>query len=396
MVLFSKGGKMGSHNYQRSVIIAFVVLGLLFLFQSKAFCQNPSKPLPGLPLLLLSEEPAPQPAPNIVFVSSLTYNGNLGGLAGADQKCQSLATAAGLPQNTYRAWLSTSTVNAIDRLGSARGWVRVDGKPFADTKADITSGKIYHPIRVDETGVFVNDISSLLVWTGTNSIGTVSGRTCSDWTTNNNAVGGDLGSCDGVGATFTLSNWVQCNNTRRLYCFGVDKNIPVTVIPVAGRMAFVTSATWTPEAGGLTAADALCQGEATSASLPGTFKALLATSTNSSQSRFQPIAPGSLPWVRPDGVAIAPTAAELFTLTFLNTAINQPADGLSYYGYDGVWGGAWNLHTAGTSGSTCDNWTSTTGFEVLVGYAGFTYDSKVFATNYGTCNGSYHLYCLQE
>lgn len=77
-------------------------------------------------MLLLSETSQPEIDPNIVFVTSVTYNGNLGGFAGADQKCQTLATATGLPQNTDKAWLSTFSENAIDRLGSARGWVPVD------------------------------------------------------------------------------------------------------------------------------------------------------------------------------------------------------------------------------------------------------------------------------
>lgn len=383
---------MRSKLFGRSAVVVLTFLSLFFLNLPGVEAQGTSQPkaLPTLPLLLLSEKPSPAPQPNIVFVTSLTYDGNLGGLEGADQICQTRATAAGLPQNTYKAWLYTSTVNAIDRLGSARGWVRVDGKPFADTKADIEANKIYHPIRVDETGAFVNDTLKLTVWTGTID------KRCSDWTSSDNAVGGNLGSCDGVGTTFTQSNWSYCNTTHHLYCFGVDKSTPVTVVPVSGRIAFVTSATWTPSAGGLATADALCQSEATSAFLSGNFKALLPTSTASAQSRFEPIAPGSLPWVRPDGVAIAPTAAELFTSTFLNTAINQTANGLSYYGYDGVWGGAWDLHTPGTSASTCENWTNETGFEVLVGYAGFTYDKKVFATNYGNCSSTHHLYCLQE
>lgn len=302
----------------KSLLIAFAVLALLFLTPLHVLAQDYSKPLPGIQLLLLSEEPAPQPTPNIVFVTSLTYDGNLGGLAGADQVCQARATAAGLPQNTYKAWLSTSTENAIDRLGSARGWVRVDGKPFADTKADITGGKIYHPIRVDETGAFVNDTSQLHVWTGTSKDGTLDpvegGRTCSDWTTDNDGVKGSLGNSDGVGSFFTLRTYSYCDRTHRLYCFGVNKNVPVTITPVSGRKAFVTNGTWNPSVG-LAKADALCQSEAQNASLKGTFKALLATSSGSAQSRFEPIAPGSLPWVRPDGVAIAPTATELFTST---------------------------------------------------------------------------------
>ena len=42
-----------------------------------------------------------------VFVTSQTFTGNLGGIAGADQKCQDLADAAGLP-GIYKAWLADS------------------------------------------------------------------------------------------------------------------------------------------------------------------------------------------------------------------------------------------------------------------------------------------------
>jgi hypothetical protein len=336
-------------------------------------------------------------APNIAFVTSVAYDGNLGGLAGADQKCQSLATAAGLPENTYKAWLSTSSANAIDRLGSARGWVRVDGKPFADTQADIVAGKIFHPLRVDENGVNVNDVQNLFVWTGTQPDGTVSssGRTCDDWTRSDNAAGGNLGSCDGVTAVFTQSTWASCNATRRLYCFGAGKTTPVTVKPVAGRIAFLTRGKWTPS-GGPAAADSLCQSEADSASLNGTFKALLATSTGSAQSRFEPITPDSLPWARPDGVAIAPTAAELFTSTFLNTSINQSADGLSYFGFEAAWGGASDPATAGTPETTCTNWTSTSDGGCWMGFAGFTYQQSSFAYTTGPCSMAIRLYCLQE
>ena len=34
---------------------------------------------------------------------------------------------------TYKAWLSTSTVNAIGRLNGASGWVRPDGRPMVNS-----------------------------------------------------------------------------------------------------------------------------------------------------------------------------------------------------------------------------------------------------------------------
>jgi hypothetical protein len=63
---------------------------------------------------------------NYAFASSAVYvPGSFGGLAGADEKCQTLATNAGLPGH-FLAWLSTSTTDARSRFASARGWIRPD------------------------------------------------------------------------------------------------------------------------------------------------------------------------------------------------------------------------------------------------------------------------------
>ena len=58
----------------------------------------------GEALSVTLTEPA---TPKTVFVSSQTYDGNLGGLAGADAKCQGLADAAGL-KGTFKALLLDS------------------------------------------------------------------------------------------------------------------------------------------------------------------------------------------------------------------------------------------------------------------------------------------------
>ncbi|MES1166627.1 MAG: lectin, partial [Pseudomonadota bacterium] len=54
------------------------------------------------------------------FVSSDTSTtANLGGLVGADMRCQTLAMAAGQGAKTWKAYLSAATppTNAIDRIG---------------------------------------------------------------------------------------------------------------------------------------------------------------------------------------------------------------------------------------------------------------------------------------
>ena len=66
----------------------------------------------------------------------------LGGLAGADAICAARANAAGLP-GTFKAFLGSLNANAWARLAGARGFARVDGKPFGDTVADDVRVSIY-------------------------------------------------------------------------------------------------------------------------------------------------------------------------------------------------------------------------------------------------------------
>src|SRR5918993_5602433 len=69
------------------------------------------------------------------FVSSTGSGngGNLGGLAGADKLCQSLAAKAGAGERPWRAYLSTTGqggVNARDRIGSGP-WQKAKGVQIA-------------------------------------------------------------------------------------------------------------------------------------------------------------------------------------------------------------------------------------------------------------------------
>src|SRR5580700_9632657 len=78
--------------------------------------------------LMFAQQPAQQapPQPMSFFITSAGSGkgANLGGLAGADKICQTLAAAAGGGNKTWHAYLSTSaangqpTVNARDRIGN--------------------------------------------------------------------------------------------------------------------------------------------------------------------------------------------------------------------------------------------------------------------------------------
>ena len=335
------------------------------------------------------------PPPNVVFVTSTTHTGNLGGLAGADAVCQARATAAGLA-GTYRAWLSTTSVSAISRLGTASGWVRPDGKPVFNTTADIVAGKQLYPIRIDETGADLGEVS-VLTATTTNGTFYTSGTDCTGFTVADTQSAAS-GTASNVASAFTVFGTAQCASAQHLYCFGISNTATVAVTPPASyRRAFLTSASWTP-GGGLAAADALCTSEASSAGLPGTYKAMLATSTASAASRFTTTA-GSAPWARVDGVQLAPTAAGLFTAAYWDTAMNVLASGTYMAsGNSGVWGGATSPSTVGTAALTCGGtWSSTAG----TGGGGRNGASRIGALfafdSANPCSATYiKLACLQE
>jgi len=85
--------------------------------------------------------------------------GDLGGLAGADAHCQTLAQAAGAGNRTWRAYLSTNArgganpVHARDRIGNGP-WQNAKGAVIATSVADLHSdnNKISKANALDEKG----------------------------------------------------------------------------------------------------------------------------------------------------------------------------------------------------------------------------------------------------
>lgn len=158
-----------------------------------------------------------------VFVTSGTWNGNLGGLAGADSKCQTAASSAGL-SGTFKAWLSTGSEPAATRLSqSAAPYALVNGTVIALNWADLTDGSLQNPINRNEFGntvgspEFAHSYSSISgqPYDGTGG----SPFYCNLWsnaTTSNYTRYGNINSTD---ANWTDTNWAYCNVAYRLYCF---------------------------------------------------------------------------------------------------------------------------------------------------------------------------------
>jgi hypothetical protein len=131
--------------------------------------------------------------------------GNLGGLDGADAQCQKLATAAGAGDQTWRAYLSASGVNARDRIGSGP-WHNAKGELIASSVDELHSdaNKISKQTGLTETGAAINgrgDTPNMHdILTGSNADGTLAaGMTCEDWTSNSSEAKGFVGHHDRIG-----------------------------------------------------------------------------------------------------------------------------------------------------------------------------------------------------
>ncbi|MTV14963.1 lectin [Bradyrhizobium elkanii] len=143
---------------------------------------------------------AAQTADTSFFLTSngIGNGGNLGGLAGADNHCQTLAQAAGFgAPKTWRAYLSTQAAdgkaaeNARDRIGKGP-WKNVKGVVVAKDVADLHSAgnNLTKQTALSEKGEVVNGAADTPnrhdVLTGSQADGTAfaagEDRTCKNWT----------------------------------------------------------------------------------------------------------------------------------------------------------------------------------------------------------------------
>ncbi|MBI2613176.1 MAG: DUF1554 domain-containing protein [Candidatus Levybacteria bacterium] len=173
--------------------------------------------------------PTPTSTPVVakrVFVTSTVYNGNLGGLAGADAKCQTKANDAILG-GTWKAWLSDSTNSPAQSLPprpfthSTSPYKLVNGTLVANDWNDLITDKsgnyLTNPIRRDESGI---NIADSVVWTGTNVSGNpVNSNNCSNWTSGSSSLSSVRGQNWQISQLWTSSAGTFCDVALHLYCF---------------------------------------------------------------------------------------------------------------------------------------------------------------------------------
>lgn len=165
------------------------------------------------PIDAATDAPAP-PQPLRAFVSSTLTTGNIGGVAGADAICNAAAQAANLP-GTYVAWISTSKVNAIERIEAQGPWHLVNGVELAKTKADLVKGSLAQRFDKDEKGN-TPPVEEDRVWTGTGANGTFSGDDCGEWGASGKK--GLVGEAEQTGAGWTALVKEACSEVNRVYC----------------------------------------------------------------------------------------------------------------------------------------------------------------------------------
>jgi hypothetical protein len=189
-----------------------------------------------------------------VFITSvgLGKGGDLGGLAGADAHCQSLAAAVNMGHRTWRAYLSTQgegAVNAIDRIGNGP-WANAKGVMMATSLESLKydNSNFTWEFMLDEKG---NQFESRIdgtyettehdVLTGSRIDGTAfppgEDRTCSNWTSSADGEGSAwVGHADRYSFAVPGSPWNSSHGTPGcsqqnlivvggaglLYCFAAD------------------------------------------------------------------------------------------------------------------------------------------------------------------------------
>ena len=197
-----------------------------------------------------AESAQTSPAMNFFVSSAKSKTANLGGLRGADRICQELASAVGLGNKTWHAYLSVERdpdnenkpTDARSRIGTGP-WSNAKGVVVAKDLAELHACKGDADLFLDERGQRVPGNwpespkpTEHDILTGSTPDGRVmAGRTCNDWTSESSDLQAQVGHSDGLGpggdpaGRFSIWNSSHengsCANTTprggagRIYCF---------------------------------------------------------------------------------------------------------------------------------------------------------------------------------
>ena len=187
----------------------------------------------------------------VTSVGSGESGGALGGLAGADETCRSLAEAVGAGGRAWRAYLSTSEEDARDRIGSGP-WYNVRLQEVAPDVETLHAEGIarieWFADDPNEEGLVIDEnveyvpLTDHDIITGSTMEGTyLEGRNCDDWTSAGEEHVAQVGHSDLAPEGVTIGgpdrlSWNSAHETvscteqglaerqgaGRFYCFAAD------------------------------------------------------------------------------------------------------------------------------------------------------------------------------
>ncbi len=176
----------------------------------------------------LAQDPVENRMSFFITSAGLGNGADLGGLAGADAHCQSLAKAVRAGNRTWRAYLSTSAsggqaaVNARDRIGKGP-WYNAKNVRVAENIADLHSDntRLGKETSLTEKGGVVNGRGDSPnqhdILTGSQADGTafadVQDHTCKNWTSSGEG-SAQVGHHDRQGGGDAPTSWNSAHGSR--------------------------------------------------------------------------------------------------------------------------------------------------------------------------------------
>jgi hypothetical protein len=156
-----------------------------------------------------------------VFVTSETWTGALGGLEGADKKCQAAANAECLG-GEWKAFVSVSGLWAGDRVvADDSAFARVDGELLASRKSELVGSQadgVDTLVQITETDELV-DVAIKDVWTSTDVTMPNNLPNCAGWTSEDSGETARTGSWDLADTRWGTDTGLACDAKAHVYCF---------------------------------------------------------------------------------------------------------------------------------------------------------------------------------
>lgn len=151
-----------------------------------------------------------------IFVTNGTWNGNLGGLSGADTLCATAASEGGR-SGTWKALISDGTTAAKNHITMTGSIYNFDDVKVANDNNAFWAGTFTGTVAFSE---YSNSIGFDYVYTGTSASGNnIANRHCNAWTDGTNSYNGEAGLSTNhtVGQGIDYTN-LTCNTAKHIYC----------------------------------------------------------------------------------------------------------------------------------------------------------------------------------